>query len=399
MKQVYTTMQYASSLCTRGNLAQHSAEKSIKLEHISFFANPPNMTTPPSSQKIQHFPAFFMLGFVLLGSVWIWGFRTPTPLPQDKPILTGQWASSFEKGFDTSLPLRNSGIAVWTALEFVAFGDAKVGALVGADGWLFTNEEFKFYPNEKTETQDKLERIVALNRRLKRQNITLLVALLPAKARAVAQHLGRYVLPSYTQNRYSSFRDSLLQAGILAPDLSRVLTRTAQDPELFLRTDTHWTPAGAKKVALALAQILKTLPLELPIQHFVSHPKQPQRYAGDLLKYLPLGIWSTLGPPSDTLETWKTELAAEAQYAGSSGDLLGNSSVSVVLVGTSYSANLKWNFAGFLQEALQTEVLNVALEGKGPIIPMTDYLENAAFKESPPQLIIWEIPERFLPQN
>ncbi len=355
------------------------------------------MITPPSSQKIQRFPAFFMLGFLLLGSVWIWAFRTPTPLPQDKTFLTGQWASSFEKGFDTSLPLRNSGIAAWTALEFVAFGDAKVGALVGANDWLFTNEEFKFYPNEKTETQDKLERIVALNRRLKRQNITLLVALLPAKARAVAQHLGRYVLPSYTQNRYSSFRDSLLQAGILAPDLSRVLTRTAQDPELFLRTDTHWRPAGAKKVAFVLAQRVKTLPLELPIQHFASQKGQSQSHSGDLLKYVPLGIWAKFGPAPDTLETWKTEQVTSPN-AGSSGDLLGDSSVSVALVGTSYSANPKWNFAGFLQEALQTEVLNVALEGKGPMIPMTDYLENAAFKESPPKLIIWEIPERFLPQ-
>lgn len=341
-----------------------------------------------------------MLGFLLLGSVWIWGFRTPTPLPQDQPILSGQWASSFEKGFDASLPLRNSGIAAWTALEFVAFGDAKVGALVGAQDWLFTDEEFKFYPKEWDETQAKLERIVALNRRLKQQKITLLVALLPAKARAIPQHLGRYVLPSYTQNRYSSFRASLLQAGILAPDLSRVLNsvgKMGQEPELFLHTDTHWTPAGAKKVALLLAQIVKTLPLELPIQHFSSQKEKIQRYAGDLLKYLPLGIWSTLGPTPDTLELWKTKQVT-SQNAGSSGDLLGDSSVNVTLVGTSYSANPKWNFAGFLQEDLQSEVLNVALEGKGPMIPMTDYLENAAFKESPPKLIIWEIPERFLPQ-
>jgi alginate O-acetyltransferase complex protein AlgJ len=364
--------------------------------------------TQPTNPPAKNFPAFFMLGFLLFGTVWVWGFRTPDPLPQDKTILSGEWASSFEKGFDQSLPLRGSGIATWTALEWLAFGETRAGALVGRAGWLFTDEEFKFYPKELSETQAKLERIVALNRRLKQQKITLLVALLPSKARAVSQHLGRYVLPNYTQNRYSSFRNALLQAGILAPNLERVLNNTPkqapeQASELFLRTDTHWTPKGAKKVAFALSQSVKTLPPLLPKQRFISQKGESQSYAGDLLKYLPLGIWAKFGPAPDTLETWKTEQVTPPK-AGSSGDLLGNdllgnNAVSVALVGTSYSANSKWNFAGFLQEALQTEVLNVALEGKGPMIPMTDYLENAAFKESPPQLIIWEIPERFLPQH
>ena len=34
-----------------------------------------------------------------------------------------------------------------------------------------------------------------------------------------------------------------------------------------------------------------------------------------------------------------------------------------------------------------------------PILPMLAYLESDAFKNSPPQLLIWEFPERYLPVN
>ena len=50
-----------------------------------------------------------------------------------------------------------------------------------------------------------------------------------------------------------------------------------------------------------------------------------------------------------------------------------------------------------MKEALGANVLNVADEGQGPIVPMVNYLKSKAFLETPPELIVWEIPERFLP--
>jgi alginate O-acetyltransferase complex protein AlgJ len=65
-------------------------------------------------------------------------------------------------------------------------------------------------------------------------------------------------------------------------------------------------------------------------------------------------------------------------------------------VGTSYSANEKWNFLGALQQAFAQDFINVAADGKGPMTPMQDYLQSANFKSNPPQFIVWDIPERFL---
>jgi alginate O-acetyltransferase complex protein AlgJ len=66
--------------------------------------------------------------------------------------------------------------------------------------------------------------------------------------------------------------------------------------------------------------------------------------------------------------------------------------VPVALIGTSYSANPNWNFVGALQQALRSDVVNYAEDGHGPILPMLSYLQSDAFKNSPPQVLIWEFP-------
>ncbi|HJR32803.1 MAG TPA: alginate O-acetyltransferase, partial [Pseudomonas sp.] len=43
--------------------------------------------------------------------------------------------------------------------------------------------------------------------------------------------------------------------------------------------------------------------------------------------------------------------------------------------------------------------VNYAEDGHGPILPMLSYLKSDAFKNSPPQVLIWEFPERYLPVN
>jgi alginate O-acetyltransferase complex protein AlgJ len=75
--------------------------------------------------------------------------------------------------------------------------------------------------------------------------------------------------------------------------------------------------------------------------------------------------------------------------------------IPVTLVGTSYSAGRPWNFDGALKEVLGADVLNVAAEGQGPLVPMQRYLDSPRFADAPPALVIWEIPERYvvLPQG
>ncbi|HRC26994.1 MAG TPA: hypothetical protein PKX87_06150 [Alphaproteobacteria bacterium] len=113
------------------------------------------------------------------------------------------------------------------------------------------------------------------------------------------------------------------------------------------------------------------------------------------MRYIPLGNTDVPGAPvADTLEIFSTS----RQSGGKEGDaaLFGDESLPVALVGTSYSANPSWNFAGFLKEALKADLLNAADEGRGPFVTMDAYLKSKPFLETPPKVLIWEIPERYL---
>jgi alginate O-acetyltransferase complex protein AlgJ len=116
-------------------------------------------------------------------------------------------------------------------------------------------------------------------------------------------------------------------------------------------------------------------------------------HEGDLLNYIPLGsLQERIGPTCDSIYERQT-----TQQGESSGGLFGSSTIPVTLVGTSYSANSLWNFEGALKASLGSDVLNVANQGEGPVVPMREYLAGADFRDTPPELVIWEIPERFIP--
>src|SRR3546814_20392064 len=83
---------------------------------------------------------------------------------------------------------------------------------------------------------------------------------------------------------------------------------------------------------------------------------------------------------TDTLTPAHTEGTA-------SGDLFGDSATPrIALVGTSYSANPDWNFAGALKQQLGEDLTNDAHDGVGPFQPMDNYLTRPDFAPARPKL-------------
>ncbi|GGJ77558.1 hypothetical protein GCM10008939_22030 [Deinococcus aquiradiocola] len=79
----------------------------------------------------------------------------------------------------------------------------------------------------------------------------------------------------------------------------------------------------------------------------------------------------------------------------SSDSLLGDAVPSIALVGTSYSEKT-WNFPKMLAYYTKRDVLDVSLAGQQIWIPMQKYLSSTEFKEAPPRILVWEVPERYL---
>jgi alginate O-acetyltransferase complex protein AlgJ len=292
------------------------------------------------------------------------------------------------------LDIRDLAIEIWGIIEYRLFNNGRPGVLIGDNGWLFTDEEFQFYAHEADHISEKVDFVAAIHRQLEESQVSLLVTVIPAKARVYSEYLGRYTLPSYTQHRYEHFIEALRAQGVTVTDVLPALVASKQHEPVFLRTDTHWTPFGAKIVAQAIAESIdEHFPqLALAASQVETHFVSQEKYEGDLLSFIPLGNSRNLALPADELARYETTLST----SGGIG-LFSDISIPVALVGTSYSANQLWLFEGFLKDALQADVLNMASEGEGPFVPMITFIESDEYTNNMPKLVIWEIPERFLP--
>jgi alginate O-acetyltransferase complex protein AlgJ len=347
-------------------------------------------TIAPTRTKswLTYLPGLFLLLFLAVGAAFMLVSPGMFKSPQ-KPIWNGQWSAAYEAYLNKGLGFRQFAIDSWGVLDYTLFKEGREGVLVGRDGWLFTSEEFKFYPDGDTGIQEKLELAS-----LAKQGASLVVVVIPSKARVYEEELGRYTFPGYNRDLYDSFAEALVTRGIPVVKLVGPLEEAKKEQAVFLKTDTHWTPYGAEVAAKTIATVVReqnVLP-SMNSSTFTTAAKETSTpHKGDLLNYLPLGsLQERLGPPFDKL------IEQTTMSDGSSGGLFGSSTIPVTLVGTSYSANPLWNFEGALKAALGTDVLNVANQGEGPVVPMRDYLASEALKDAPPELVIWEIPERFI---
>jgi alginate O-acetyltransferase complex protein AlgJ len=302
----------------------------------------------------------------------------------DKMLFNGARSKALEIDLEKAFPVRQAAINLWGSLEFSLFGNGRKGVLVGSDGWFYSSEEFERPKNFDSEIAAKLEYMTKVKTALENAGIKLAVVLIPAKARVYPEHLGRYSRPKYWDDVYSKFMAGLQAEGVIVPN---VLNAMKARDSMFLKTDTHWTPQGARVVAHVVAEAVKSK-LELQTQVFTEKPGKTIQHEGDLLKFIPHTAWGSQLAP-DQLET---PLVEGTENAGAG--LFGDSTIEVALVGTSYSANPKFNFDGALKLELQADVLNLALEGKGPITPMREFLRGLPENL---KLVVWEIPERFLP--
>ena len=343
--------------------------------------------------------ALFLVTLLVLG-LWsvrsFFGFSTNA----DATVLNGRWTKAVETHYDEEFPIKRLGTNLWAALDFKLFNEGRPGVVLGRDQWLYSDEEFNPIVNEELNLQGNYALVEGVRQTLKDKGVKLVMAIVPAKVRLYPEHLGEVKPASIHENLYEDFHARVAADKILAPDLLKPLQQAKQNgQQVFLRTDTHWTPEGAEIAANTLAKtIADKFPLSGEPQRFVTTPAEKVTHKGDLRLFLPLDpLFENLMPAQEPLQKRNT-VAAGDQPAGDDA-LFASNEVPVALVGTSYSANPHWNFLGALQQALRSDVANYAEDGHGPLLPMLKYLQSDAFKNAAPQVVVWEFPERYLPMK
>lgn len=280
----------------------------------------------------------------------------------------------------------------------------------GCPGWLFLVDEFVVHPYGEDNARARLQAVVRLREALQSQGIALIVLTVPDKSRTQAAALCQLYRPAHFADRLENWVDALRTRGVPVADATEVLARqAASSGQAFLRTDTHWTEAGAQAAAQLLADDVRESGVERsPVRHYKAHVGPEEDREGDLVRlagidWLPAG----LKPPADRVHTttWVQTPAESADAPGATPAdeadaalaLFGDADLpTLALIGTSYSNTS--NFHGFLEDSLQAEVPNFARDGGDFWGAAQAYLSSATFRETPPRMVLWEIPERVLQQ-
>lgn len=310
------------------------------------------------------------------------GPPTALTLPRSD-LLAGGLTRDFERLYKSTLPHFALSFGWIGAARYALLGEARSGAVVGQDGWLFTREETRPLPSADLR-EAAIDEIVAIQAVLAAQGTRLVLVPLPAKIDIGARHTPDPALSATMAALDADFIARLNRASIEVVDPRAVLLAQAED--VFFATDTHWTRLGASLTAGALAAYLPRGPLT-----FAEGPAIDKPLIGDLIRFVTedsLAPMIGLPPERVTLVPIRSDAPVT--------DIFAAAPIDVVLIGTSYSANTDWGFADALTKALGREVENLAEIGLGPVAPMRHYLGGDAFAQTPAQVVIWEFPIRYL---
>lgn len=300
-------------------------------------------------------------------------------------------------------------LSEWAALGarhllWTLAGDTGKKVRVGCPDWLFLADELTIYAQREQNALARAQNAVALSKALAQRGITLVVVVVPDKSRIEAAHLCGLNRPQRFAGRVDQWLAQLRVAGVDVVDLQPVLqTLVDAGKDAYLRTDTHWNEVGAAAAANAIVQRISGLNLELtPRQTFQVTVQEPVPRVGDLVRLAGLDkLPAHAQPRADLVAVSQfTPVAGAPSAAASSSadDLFGDAGLpNAALIGTSFSRNS--NFASFLEYGLRTKLGNFALDGGGFSTSAQAYFASAAFRDTPPRLIVWEIPERVLEET
>lgn len=272
----------------------------------------------------------------------------------------------------------------------------------GCASWLFLQEELQAAARPAHNMRDRVAMVDKVALRLKREQVKLIVLMVPDKSRVLPQAECGLPRPVSYQGRLPDWNAALRSRDILVADATPAMASLAeQGKAAYWRLDSHWTQAGAAVAAQSVRQALLQADA-LPTAELTSERvvQAPRARLGDLIRLAGLENLAPYWLPAPDIETpIRFRHAALASATGSDDDLaaqLFGDAVRppLVLVGTSFSHAA--DFEGFLSESLALPVINMARDGGGMWEAMQVYLSPAAGKREWPSLLIWEIPERYI---
>ena len=310
-----------------------------------------------------------------------------------RSFLGGATAAAVNYDMAHELPIGGALSEAGGIIRWRVFGSGGPQVTVGCNDWLYLTEELRPWPGGDAAMRARAETLHAVAAGLAEQGIALQVVLVPDKRRVEQAGACGVRYAQQAQARYGAFLGML--GGLRVVDLLSAYggIRT----QLYYRTDTHWNQDGAAIAAAATAAATDA-PIGRDRPFHTDYGPEAAR-AGDLLRLMSLETVSDDLPvklrPLPDREAPATTV--ETNPPAQTGGLLDDAPVpEVILLGSSYSVNA--NFLGALEQSLAAPVGQFAQAGGAFWLAARDYFRSPAFHETPPRLVIWEVPERVVNQ-
>lgn len=260
----------------------------------------------------------------------------------------------------------------------------------GKDGWLFrTKAEFITQFGPDAANLQRLKRFAAA---LAKRGVALVVVMQPPRALMQLEQLPASQRRGYNadaaRQNYVKMLDQLRSAGVVVPATDRLLGAPGDDPDkaFFFRGDHHWTPEGARRTAEIAAEAIRKMPAYAGVNKARFATERVGLFAKSGTLHKAALIICGYGSPRQWVDRYVTE-----PVGGGGDNLLGDAPTpQIALAGTSNSGEA-YNFAGFLAERLEADVLNTAMDGAGVDGALRNYLPTPEFQKSPPKILIWEV--------
>lgn len=313
------------------------------------------------------------------------------PSPDTGQLINGSLFRKVEQTYQNIFPLKDLSTGFWAVINYHFFHEGRNGVIIGREDWLFSLEEYSLPVNYQSIWDNNLQVIIKQVHQLQHKGLQVLIVFIPEKVDIYKDKLKKQSLHN-TIGLYEHSYQTLTENGIKVIDLRGALRQARQKgASVFFRTDTHWTVRSAQ---LAAREIYSSGFIAPGSDTFRATPAGEISFAGDLTNFIPVGeFFSRFAPQPDTLHE------VNLQKEGDAADLFANDTIDIALIGTSYSADLRWRFVDWIQHYLHKEVVNYANKGSGPFDPMEHFIFHILTNEENLQTVIWEIPVRYLLQQ
>jgi alginate O-acetyltransferase complex protein AlgJ len=373
------------------------------------------MTTPLMRSEPDVLPqpadiARHLTGAGLALAIFIWLIGNFVDLAQGRiawhqtsATWSGFWAGKVTAGIAAGLSkatIPSKSARLQRGLNWTVLKDLGPRVRTGCQGWWFLNDELLLHRNGTESALRRASVVGKVRQSLEKRDIKLLVVGVPDKSRIEQSHLCGLRRAPALDERLHDWETALRKNGVNFLNLQAALAAVPQQADgsaAMLRSDTHWNDTGAAAAADAVAKWIESMgvPVVPQLTYQIHYLPEVQRW-GDLTRLAGLDGWPWMrGFTADRVQQPQFTMVEAAGAADDAEDLFGDAELpSVALIGTSYS-NTSY-FVEHLQYRLRTRIGNFARDGGDFAGAAREYFASRAFKETPPQLVIWEIPERVL---